>query len=550
MIRSKAIVRSSVLAVGALLLCGWTLLAQDNPKPEVRQATGFAISPPLRELSKLPTTSHFGFHEATPVRRFAKRSFSVSVDPVEQSSVLAGVNYSIGLNLLGIGNGFPNFSVGGAPPDANLAVGDTQVVQWVMPAFAVFDKTSGAVLAGPILGNTLWRSLGGPCANNNDGDSPSAQWDRFAHRWFLAQNTFENPYTACIAISQTPDALGSYYLFAFSLGNGFPDYPKYGAWTVSWAETMNNFGPNGSGFQGPEVCVYDRNKLLAGDPSAGQVCFQLAPDGDSLLPADIDSIAPPPSGEDQFFIGSLDAVDNSHLSLYSVHIDWSQPQNATITGNHNSQLIQVPTYTGSCNGQFGGNCVPQKGVSAQLDSLGDRLMYRFAYWDDGPLAHVGAHAGPLPQQHWYVNSAVEASGGQIGERWYEFRAPVKTVPVTSLTLFQSGTYSPDSNYRWMGSVAQDKMGDVLLGYSICSANTYPSIGIAGRESSDPLGSLEDEVVVVSGNGSQEGSLWGAFSSMRIDNDGCTFWYTQEYYTVTLPSDWSTRLNSANFAGCH
>src|SRR5208337_1916810 len=149
MIRSKAIVRSSVLAVGALLLCGWTLLAQDNPKPEVRQATGFAISPPLRELSKLPTTSHFGFHEATPVRRFAKRSFSVSVDPVEQSSVLAGVNYSIGLNLLGIGNGFLNFSVGGDPPDANLAVGDTQVVQWVMPAFAVFDKTSGAVLAGP-----------------------------------------------------------------------------------------------------------------------------------------------------------------------------------------------------------------------------------------------------------------------------------------------------------------------------------------------------------------------------------------------------------------
>ena len=102
-----------------------------------------------------------------------------------------------------------------------------------------------------------------------------------------------------MAISTSANALGTYYLYQFSLGNGFPDYPKWGRWTNTWAQTMNNFGPGGNGFVGPEVCVYERAKLLNGDPAARQKCFQLhiGPQcnsqgigcQDSLLPADIDS---------------------------------------------------------------------------------------------------------------------------------------------------------------------------------------------------------------------------------------------------------------------
>ena len=61
--------------------------------------------------------------------------------------------------------------------------------------------------------------------------------------------------------------------------------------------------------------------------------------------------------------------------------------------------------------------------------------------------------------------------------------------------------------------------------------------------------MENELTVMSGTGSQPSSLWGNYSSMRIDQDGCTFWYTTEYYMVTLPSDWSTQIASAKFAGC-
>jgi hypothetical protein len=178
-------------------------------------------------------------------------------------------------------------------------------------------------------------------------------------------------------------------------------------------------------------------------------------------------------------------------------------------------------------------------------------MYRFAYWNDGPLAHVGPNAAHLPQQHWYVNHVTTASGGQGGVRWYEFRAPVRTVTISNVGLFQSGTFAPDSNNRWMGSIAQDKMGDIAVGYSIASATTYDSIGATGRVPSDPLGQMEAETLLVPGTGSQGTTLrWGDYSSMAIDADGCTFWYAQEYYTVPSGADWQTQLTSFKFSGCH
>ncbi len=544
-----------IMAVFGVTLLSAPLTAQSNSIP-ARQPVAFAVSAPLRELAKMPQPVPFGLHLAEPVRSIrlphAGKNLPLSVDPVEQDRVLGPAsNYSIGLNFLGDGYGFPNYIFLNAPPDTNLAVGDTQVVQWVNSSYVIFNKATGATEAGPLNGHTIFEGLGGDCANGFQSD-PIAQWDNAAHRWLLAQNTFSSmPYQACVAISTTPDALGSYYLYSFSLGNGFPDYPKWGRWTNSWTQTINNFGPGGSGFIGAEVCVFDRLKLIAGDPTAGQKCFQLSQSDYSLLPADIDSPTDPPPGEDDFIIGGLGTVDNSHLSLYSVHIDWAHPDAATITGTNNSQLISVPSFNPACHGEYRAFCVPQKDVSDTLDSLGDRLMYRFAYWDDQPPAHAPRTALEAPYQHFYVSHAVTASGGQMGMRWYEFRGLQRRLPVTSLTVYQSGTYAPDSNYRWMGSVAQDKANDILAGYSISSSSLYPSIGIAGRLKTDTRGTLESELVMVNGAGSQldTGGRWGDYSSMRIDQDGCTFWYTTEFYMLTQQYYWSSQIATINFANC-
>lgn len=567
MTRSK-IAGLALLAVGSLMACALPLAAQEN-NTVIQHATRFAISPPLSELAKMPQKPVYGLHLAEPVRRIPKRPVgSGAVDTVEQSSAAPSAAYTVGANFLGVGHGFPGYSVPDAPPDTTMAVGDTEVVQWVNTSYTVCQKTSPYTCGPAIEGNTLWTSLGGICAANNDGDI-IAQWDLAAHRWLLTQNVFTGTYGVCVAISTTNDANGTYFLYEFPVvAGGFPDYPKWGVWSNNYAEAWNNFGVGGSGFVGPVLCAYNRTKLLAGDHTAEQICHQYTSHEDSLLPADRDSIIAPPANEDQFAIGSVGDVDNSHLSLYSVHInninDWTQ--GATFTGDNNSQLLAVATYNPACNGNYGGDCVPQQGITDLLDSLGDRLMYRFAYWSDQASANATATPPmPAPAQHWFVNFDVTASAGQNGVRWMEITGRLRDQTPADLTVFQQGTYAPDGVWRWMGSVARDKVGDILVGFSKSCGNTcpggaptFPSIAIAGRQVNDPLGlgMLEAEVPVVAGSGSQPdtSSRWGDYSSMRIDtNDGmngCTFWYTQEYYMTTASFDWSTRVNSAKFSNCH
>jgi len=564
MTRSNArIIGASMLAVGVLLLCALPLVAEEH-NTYIQHPVRFAVSPPLRDLAKLPQPPQYGFREANPVRHIPKRPFGRVVDPVEQNSAPAGgVAYSIGANFLGVGNGFPNYHDSVAPPDTTMAVGDFQILQWVNLSYTICQKTSPYTCGSAIAGNSLWSNLGGICASNNDGDI-IAQWDVQAHRWLLSQNVFTGTYGVCLAISETNDATGSYYLYEYPVVNsGFPDYPKWGAWPpYQWAETWNNFGPGAGGFVGPVMCIYNRTKLLVGDPSAEQICHQYTENEDSLLPADLDSPTPPPNGEAQFAIGSVDDVDEQHLSLYSAQVndpsDWTQ--GATFTGDNNSQLIAVAAYNIGCLGNGLGDCVPEPGEGSSTEGLGDRLMYRFAYWEDQPLANVLATPPlPAPAQHWFVNHSVIASGGNAGVRWYEFTAPIRTVPVTSLGVFQQGTYSPDStNWRWMGSLTRDKEGDILLGYSESSSTQYPSVYITGRQVNDPvgLGNMEAETLVVAGSGSQSDTSgrWGDYSSTRIDtndgHNGCILWYTQEFYMVTASFDWSTQIASAQFSNCN
>lgn len=537
----------SLVALGALLLCSLPLAAQDM----AHHAVAFGISERLGDLAKLPQPIHYGFHEANPVRRIPKRSFGTVADAMEQTSAVGAPATLFKANFLGVGNGFPNYTVPDAPPDTTMAVGDTEILQWVNTSYTVCSKTAPYNCGPAIEGNSLWSGLSGSplCKTQNDGDI-IAQWDVQAHRWVLTQNVFASPYAVCLAISTTDDANGTYYLYQFSIpGDGFPDYPKWGIWPTDYGQAFNDFGPGGSGFIGPQVCVYNRAKLLAGDPTAEQICHQYTSSEDSLLPADQDSPTNPPSGEDHFFIGSVGDVDNAHLSLYSAHInnlnDWSQ--GATFTGDNNSQLLSIAPFNPACNGGYGGDCVPQKSIPDLLESLSGRLMYRFAYWADG-----------TKDQTWETLFDVAASGGQDGERWMEIAAPGSKVAVTSLKVYQQGTYAPNGNWRWMGSIARDKMGNIAMGYSescgdTCPGGTamYPSIFVTGRLTNDPLGTMRSEVQVVGGTGSQPGTAnrWGDYSSMRIDQDGCTFWYTQQFYKVTEQFDWSTQVAAAKFPNC-
>jgi hypothetical protein len=143
---------------------------------------------------------------------------------------------------------------------------------------------------------------------------------------------------------------------------------------------------------------------------------------------------------------------------------------------------------------------------------------------------------------------------QTGVRWYEIRNPAGNSPTNPPTIFQQGTYAPGTLYRWMPSIAMDKLGDIAMGYSVSSSGMYPSIRVTGRAFSDLPGQMGPESTIVAGSNKQtQTSRWGDYSSMSIDpTDDCTFWYTQEYIknrSNFFSFNWSTRLAAFKLSTC-
>jgi hypothetical protein len=135
-----------------------------------------------------------------------------------------------------------------------------------------------------------------------------------------------------------------------------------------------------------------------------------------------------------------------------------------------------------------------------------------------------------------------------GVRWYEIRNPNTAAP----TIFQQSTFAPDTSFRWMGSIAMDKMGNMALGYSVSSASMHPSIRYTGRMAGDTRGTMQAENTIINGTGSQLRNLsrWGDYSAMTVDPvDDCTFWYTTEYLKANGTFNWSTRIASFKFPDC-
>ena len=501
--------------------------SQRMTRPEVSYAVHHDTSPPLRDMPSVLQMFVAPHEKPRPVPLpLGSELAADSADPVAQTSanVLVPSIAGISFDGLGVGGGY---TPDAAPPDTNGAVGDTQYVQWVNEDFAVYDKATGVIKPGfPKAGNTIWAGFGGGCQTNNDGD-PIVQWDKIAHRWVLTQfSVSSTPYTQCVAVSTTSDATGSYNRYAFTYGNStFNDYPKLGVWPDGYYVTYNMFT---SSFQGAKLCAFDRAKMLTG-ASATQVCFQLSSSFGGVLPADLDSATSPPGGAPNYMVN----FGTNKLNLWKFHVDFATPANSTLTG---PTAIAVASFTAACGG---GNCVAQKGVSQRLDSLADRLMYRLAY------RNFGDHEALV------VNHSVKVSGNKhsqvVGVRWYELRNPGGTP-----TVYQQGTYSPDSNSRWMGSIAMDKIGNMAMGYSVSSSSVFPSVRYTGRLATDPPGTMAAETGAYDGTGAQNGGLnrWGDYSSISIDPvDQCTFWYTTEYLKTTGSFNWSTRVASFKLAGC-
>jgi hypothetical protein len=429
----------------------------------------------------------------------------------------------------------------GWPPDTNGDVGPNNYIETINTSIGIFSKTGTQQVA--ITFDSFWSSAhtGTPCDSNNYGD-PVALYDPLADRWLVTDFAFttdffgnpQPPFYQCLAVSKTSDPVsGGWWLYAFLTDNSlFPDYPKLSVWPDAYYMTANMFNLSSGAQTSTRVWALNRSAMLNGQTLTA-VHFDATPGSsccDTLLPANLRG-ASPPSGEPAFIAG----VDQpSSFRLYKFHVDWNNLNNSTLTG---PTTLTVNSFAMPCNAGATRACVPESGGEA-LDSVGDRLMMQLQYRNIGGTESLWAN-------HTVANNG--NVGSVTGIRWYEIRNPNGTP-----TVYQQGTYMPDSTYRWMGSLAVDQQGNMALGFSASSSSIHPAIRYVGRLVTDPLGTLpQAETTLIAGGGSQSGggNRWGDYSAMSVDpSDDCTFWYTQEYYATT-GQNWQTRIGAFKYSGC-
>ena len=430
--------------------------------------------------------------------------------------------------------------------DISLAVGPNHIFEILNGNLAVFTKkgkkypTTGRLLYGAVPNNTVFTGFGVRCGVSNNSDSV-VRYDQLADRWLIVVPVFtrppdnpQGPYAMCYAVSTTPDPLGPYYRYEFQRPL-FPDYPRPAVWPDGYynpTSTSDNLLPEV--ITQKHDCIADRNKMLKGLPATEQCAVMDG--GVFMLNTDVDGKRLPPAGAPNIMMSTggtqlLKIFEDDGIYFYKVHVDWNDPSKTTISA---PQKISVAPYHYLCDGQLS-NCVSQPGTERRLDSQGDKLIQRLVY------RNFGDHESILAEH----SVATAAHGG--GVRWYEFRLNPQRDPV----LYQQGTYAPGGFYRWLGSMAMDRKGNIGVGYSFGGDPNYAGQRFAARLAGDPKGQLTfHESVLADGHASQTGSLrWEDYTNITVDpSDDCTLWFVGNYLKSGATSS-TTRIGSFVVPGC-
>ncbi len=397
------------------------------------------------------------------------------------------------------------------PPDGALAVGPSQVVVAVNTAMKVYDQ-AGTLVMGPVNLSTFLAQPGDLLPNFSD---PFVLYDASAARFVVGMinyDTNETTSTINVAVSQTSDPTGAWYVYSISIqatGDLF-DFP-HAAIDGSVLYVSGNL------FQGPTTYLHARVFALnlaqmyagtapttvfkdVGNNAAGNLA-------DTLIPAANDGA----SNTMYFLSADNQSTGGGNISLFR----WSDPFGANafaLQGGVAVTAYQLPP-DGFVNG-------------SQVD-MGDARILA-AYYYNGTL--YGAHTGGFSLEGFST-------------------AAVQWVQLGSLdgapTLLQQGILGSGTAYRFYPALAVDSAGDMMIAYAYAGPlSTSMSVFYSARRASDAAGRLLPESSIVLGDGADRSDRWGDYGTMVWDPGTSAFWHLMEYDTST--DSWATWLSQVSF----
>jgi cysteine-rich repeat protein len=410
-----------------------------------------------------------------------------------------GPSPAVSLSMPGVG-GLASF-----PPDTQGAVGPAHLVVMVNGDYLVQDRRGRTLAFASLL--DFWAALG-----VQDVFDPQVTYDPGIGRWIAtAAAERRTPASSLlIAVSRTSDPIQPWNVYRV---DGDPtdaawlDQP-WVAFTASAVVVQANMFTNTDELAGTLILTFDKAALVAG-AAAGVLRFRLEDIGNSQHPA----VTYDPGIDDVYLVQSWNS-DTGMIRLYR------------ISGPAGGKLLSPVAFASapgpwSSNGSMVGR---QLGSAAQIDA-GDSRMQKVFY-----------RGGTI----WAVQSiflpAAAPSRGAV--QWWQL--------ATDGTVLQQGLIDdPAGGHTYaFPSLAVNRFGDVLVGYSRFSAAEYASAAYAFRFATDPAGSMRDDTLLKAGEASyvrtdRNGlNRWGDYSAVVVDpaNDG-DLWTLEEY---ARPGDqWGT-----------
>jgi len=398
------------------------------------------------------------------------------------------------------------------PSDPTGSVGPNHYLAAWNSAYQVYDKE----------GNNLTpaSSLTSLFGQDNFGDPVvlyDAQVDRFVIT-SMGQSSLQ------LAISQTSDPVnGGWHVYSASSSltvfqtTGLPDYPHYAIWSDGYYVSVN---ANANDFY-----VLERDKIIDGNPTAtiqAGSAPSLATGG--LASPHFFSVTGdnhPANGNATMVYFQDDTwggVSQDHLKLWTVNIDWSNPNNSSIS---NPSQINTASFNSVFDGGSFQNLTLPNGYD--IDAC-QGIVMQLAQFRKFP-SHNSA----------IFNFTIDVDGSsakKAGIRWYELRQDADGEP---WTIYQEGTYTaPDGKNAFVGSMAMDLQGNIGMGYTSMSTSENIAINYTGRYATDPLNQMtvsEENIATSTANPNSCGGRYADYAHLSVDptNDK-TFWFVSEYFS--------------------
>jgi hypothetical protein len=421
---------------------------------------------------------------------------------VPQAAASPAIDAVGGLNTVYIQTAFNGayFGYSGdrfTPPDPQLAVGTTYVVEMVNTLANIYSKS------GTFIRTIDLRTLF--IAGADDLTDPRVVFDPSSGQFFASISDITTN-EVNVAVTSAGDPTGTWNVYAFTSGTStsyFADQPSLGVSSDKVVVAANMFDP-ASNFVGVEIFVLNRSQMMAGldvnftDFSPDDTLFSVYPvtnQGDTA---------------DEYLV-SVDPTVSGSFTLFKVSGAWP--------GN-----ITLDNVTVSISASSPPNGATQKGSSSIIDSGDGRVVS--AIWYQGKV--------------WF---SFPDSAIPTGDTQHQDGFRLVEVNTANDAVLQDFDVNAARTSYFYPAMAIDGKGDFIVLFGFSSLTAYPGLMISAQSPTDPANSLQTPAVVINGTAAETSGRYGDYFGAAVDpSNPQLVWGVGQYGTAR---GWATYVFSSS-----